>query len=346
MFYDILTFGSATLDIFLKSKDFKVIETKKFVTQRGLAVSLGSKIPVDEIEFATGGGGINTAATFALQNFKVAYCGMIGDDFMGGVIKDEFKKFKISDDFLISNSKFHTNLSVILSVPHRERTILVYKDASEKLNKEDIPWTKLKSKWFYIAPLSGNLVKIFELLINFAQKNNIKVFLNPGSTQLSLPREKIKKLFSKVDILILNQEEAAKAVGVGMIKEQKIFSILDQWTKGIFIMTKGPLGVLVSDGQYVYSARSLKEKKLIDRTGAGDAFGSGFLTGFLRWSKAIKQKFGLDRIEYAIQFGSANATSCLEKFGAKNGLLKSGQSIFKWGRLKIKKTNIKKKRIF
>jgi len=341
MFYDIITFGSATLDIFLKSKDFKIVETKKFITQKGLAVSLGSKIPIDEIDFATGGGGTNSAATFALQNFKVAYCGMLGDDFIGRIIKDELRDFKISDKFLMFSPKHHTNLSVILSIPRKERTILVYRDASERLNKNDIPWTKLKSKWFYLAPLSGNLVKVFEPIVNFAQKNNIKVFLNPGSTQLSLPREKIKKLFSKVDILILNQEEAAKVTGVHMTKEKEIFSILDEWVEGIAIMTKGPFGVVVSDGKYLYSSGVLKEKKLIDRTGAGDAFGSGFLTGFIQWSKKIKQKTGLDRIEYAIQYGSANATSCIEKFGAKNGLLESGDSIFKWGRLKIKKTKLK-----
>jgi len=59
---------------------------------------------------------------------------------------------------------------------------------------------------------------------------------------------------------------------------------------------------------------------VVDRTGAGDSFASGFVSGFL-------QKNG--DIEYAIQLAIANSTACLTKLGAKNGLLEKGEDFNK-----------------
>ena len=315
----------------MKSQEFKVVVQKKFITHSGLCVPLGSKIPVEDLEFATGGGGTNPAATFALQKFKVAYCGKVGDDNGGRAIIEELRVLGIDASLIIKDKKRKTNYSVVLSVPGKERTILVYRDASENLAPKEIPWKTIGAKWFYISPLSGKLVKIFKPLIDFAKKNKIKVFLNPGNTQLELSRSIWLPILKSIDVLMLNQEEAALLSGIPYEKEKEIFERLDDWTKGIVVMTKGPLGPVVSDGKFRYSAGCLKERKLVDRTGAGDAFGSGFLTGYIA---------SPGDIPYAIQLGSANATGCIEKFGAKNGILKKGESIYKRGKLKIKKEKV------
>ena len=83
-------------------------------------------------------------------------------------------------------------------------------------------------------------------------------------------------------------------------------------------MTKGSKGVIVSDGKFLYGAKIIRSKA-VDRTGAGDAFGSGFVSEFYRSGN----------IEKAIQLATANAASCLNQWGAKNGLLKKGQSFVK-----------------
>ena len=48
---------------------------------------------------------------------------------------------------------------------------------------------------------------------------------------------------------------------------------------GIVAVTSGPDGATVSDGNYIYHAGTFRETKLVDRTGVGDAFGSGFVAG-------------------------------------------------------------------
>ena len=92
-------------------------------------------------------------------------------------------------------------------------------------------------------------------------------------------------------------------------------------------MTKGPKGVVASGGKYLYRA-GVPKSKVIDRTGAGDSFASGFITGFIK-------KRG--NVEYAIQLGTANATSCLRKWGAKQGLLEKGE---KFEKVKVKKISV------
>jgi len=328
--YDIITFGSATRDIFLKSKTFKIVGEKKFITGKGLCLSLGSKIEVDDISFSTGGGGTNTAATFANQGFKTAFCGMVGDDPAGDDVIKDLEKFKIDTDFILKTNKKPTNHSVVLSSDvSKDRTIIVYRGASGELAKKDVPSQKLSAKWFYLAPLSEKVCNIFEYLVNFAAKNKIKVAVNPGNCQLSLPQKTWEKILKKTDVLILNQEEASLLTKIPYKKEEDIFKKIDKLCPGIAIMTKGPEGVVVSDGKYLYRSKTAPAK-VVDRTGTGDSFASGFLSGFIQTN---------GNIEYGIQLGMANSAGCLSKMGAKKGLLKKGQ-VFK--KVKVQKESCSK----
>ena len=78
-------------------------------------------------------------------------------------------------------------------------------------------------------------------------------------------------------------------------------------------MTKGPAGVAVSDGKNIYKA-GIPPSDIIDRTGAGDAFSSGFVSEFIRSNDTVK----------AIQFATVNASSVVAKVGSKAGILKKG----------------------
>ncbi|MFH0791876.1 MAG: carbohydrate kinase family protein [bacterium] len=312
--YDIITFGSATRDIFLNIDGLKVIKGKS-ITGELLALASDSKIPVEDLYIRTGGGGTNTATTFINQGFGVAYCGAVGDDKMGKEVVDDLKNRGVDCSFISYIKGKQTNCSVVLSSPSLHRTNLVFRGASSFLEKKNISFNKLKkAKWFYFAPFAKENIELFISLVDFAFKNKIKVAVNPGLPQLLLPLAKLKQFLSKTDILVLNQEEASLLTKIPYQKEIEIFKRIDELCPGIAIMTKGGVGVTVSDGKYLYSAPSLRSKEmiLVDATGAGDAFGSGFVAGLIRTNDIIK----------AIQLGMANSASCLSKWGAKDGLLK------------------------
>jgi ribokinase len=335
--FDIITFGSATRDQFIISKNLQMIKSDDFINGKGMCVPLGGKIYIDDIIFASGGGGTNVAATFALQGLKTACVGKVGDDPGGNAIIDELKKLGVNTAMLLNDAKQKTAYSIILSVPHGERTILVYEGACHELNKNDIFWPELKkTEWFYISGLAGKSAELFEPLINFAFENKIKIAVNPGQAQLSINIDRLEPLLNKINVFILNKEEAAKLTCLPYDNEKEIFRRLDAWINGIAVMTKGPEGVKVSDGRNIYLA-GIPESEILDRTGSGDAFGSGFVSGLIE--KSNNRPPTPEAIEYAIQLGTANATSTVQQFGAKNGLLKKGEW-GKWKRVEVKSYRI------
>ena len=162
------------------------------------------------------------------------------------------------------------------------------------------------------------------------KENNIKIAINPGIAQLSLPN--FAEITKKIDVLILNQEEASFLTKVPFEQEKEIFSKIDEMCNGVVVMTKGGEGVTVSaatpnvgeprpDGRdnNMYSALPPHDRVIVDTTGAGDSFASGFLSEFMKSSD----------IEASIQLGMANSVGCLSQIGAKNGLLKKGQEFEK-----------------
>jgi len=322
--FDIITFGSATLDIFVKPKEETILKDERFVTGKGVCFNLGSKVDIDKIDFFSGGGGTNTAATFAKQGFRVAFWGAVGDDLAGEEIIEELNERGIDTKFILKKKEKPTNHSIVISSEGEDRTILVYRGASELLNSKEISWKKLKTKWIYLAPLSGLLCDIFEDIVNFAFENKIKIAVNPGNCQLSLPIESLKRILSKVDVLILNQEEASFLTKIPFSEEQNIFKKIDEICPGIAIMTKGGEGVVVSDGKYLYRAKHSKIK-VVDMTGAGDSFASGFISDYIRYNGDM---------EKAVQLGLANSAACLSEKGAKNGLLDKNS---KFERVKVTK---------
>jgi ribokinase len=326
--FDIITFGAAIQDIYIKPEKFKILGSSKFATGKGVCFNLGSKIDIEDMQFYSGGGGTNTASSFAKQGFLTAFCGAVGLDISGTSLIDELSRLNIDIRFIKRFSEKATSHSVILSGLKEDRTIFVYKGASELLKEEMIPWNDIKeTRWFYLAPLAGELCNNFEPIVNFAKENNIKIAVNPGNSQLSLSKKTLKKIFAKVNILILNQEEASILTKTSYKKERLVFKKLDKLCPGITIMTKGKDGVLVSDGEFIYNAKSLKID-VADTVGAGDAFASGFVSAFIKENQDI---------EKAIQLGIANSASCLSQTGAKNGLLTSLQEFEK---VKVEKTKI------
>jgi len=324
--YDVITFGSATWDTFLDLEKPYFVRSKRFISSKGLCFNLGSKRDVSNINFASGGGGTNTSVSFEKQGFKTAYCGAVGDDVFGNEVINRLKESGIDCSLVFKNKLKPTNYSVILdSGSDKDRTILAYRGASEILSEKDIPWSKLRAKWFYLAPLSGKLANITKDIVDFAKINGIKIAFNPSNSQLGL--KDLRKIIDKVDVLLINQEEASILTEIPFKKEAEIFKAIDKMCPGIAIMTKGANGVIVSDGNYLYKAKPGKIK-IVDRTGAGDSFGSGFVSGLIRFEGDI---------ENAIQLGIANANSCLQEQGAKNGLLEKKD---KFKKVKIIKSKL------
>ena len=315
MKFDVITIGSATRDGFFEGIDFLSVEGKCFVANKGICLPLGAKLRIPKIHFLTGGSATNTAVSFARQGLKTAIICRVGDDISGKTIIEEQKEEKIDTQFIQKDYSAPTAYSVIFLTSSGERTILSYKGCAENLTVQEIPWKKIQTRWLCIGSL-GKEKNILKEIIQFAVSKNIKLTINPGWHELNWLKDN-PKWIDKFEIFICNQEEAAYFTDIPYNKEKKIFNKLDDLVKGIVVMTKGKNGVSVSDGKALWKAGIFnKKKKIIDETGAGDAFASGFISVFIK-QKEINEKI----IKEAIRVGNANACSVVKYIGTKLGIL-------------------------
>ena len=313
--FDIISIGSATRDVFFSADELKKFKIDEFQTGEAICFGYGSKIEMKKLVLTSGGGGTNAAVTFARQGLETANIGVVGKDFNGEEILKELSGEGIDISLFQKHDDDFTAYSVILVNSDGERTILSYKGEGQHFSTKMIPFDKLRARWMFLDSLGGHYDTL-EGLVTHAVKNSIKLATNPGGKELAHGLEKLKPLLKSFNVVIMNQEEASGLTGIDYKKEEEIFKFMDFLIDGIFVMTKGPDGVSVSDGKKIYSA-GVPDSPVVERTGAGDSFSSGFVVEYIRSGDIVK----------AIQFATANASSVVTKYGAKAGILKKND----WG---------------
>lgn len=316
----ILTFGAASQDVFLAGKALHArrdVRTRDYVEQ----FPLGAKVDVETIHYDTGGGATNAAVTFARQGLEVGFVGKIGHDPAGHEISRSLGKEGVLLDRIVTDPKLATGFSAILVAGNGERTILNHRGASHELKSKDIAIRTLEADWFYISSLAGNFDLLTKLL-KHANNHGIQVAIDPGNAELAQIK-KLRALLPLVTIVKANAQELALLFGGADLKDtvSRAHGVCPY-----VVGTNGPSGSYAAAAGKLYQAGTYQKVKVVDRTGAGDAFGSGFVAALAK---------GLP-IEDALSLGSANATGVVAQYGAKAGILKTGRI----KRMKVKVTNV------
>lgn len=299
--FDVISIGSATLDILAKSP---VLAKKLIADQVFLTIPYGSKNEIAQLQISSGGGATNTAVGFSRLGLRAAALARCGWDFGGRTIRQELKKEGVDESLLTQLENEETDLSVILVSPEGESTILVYRGKT-RLEKSLIDFNQLNCLWFCISNLEGNL-DLLASLVDFARENKIKVAFNPGRKEIN-QKDKLLTLVKNIDLLVINQEEADR-IGGKSEEYCKKMTAVTHGAAGVKLFT--PKGLLVADGF---------KMEMIDSTGAGDAFFCGLVAGLVKkWP-----------IEKALKLGIANGASVVTEIGAKSGLLRQ-EIIHNW----------------
>ena len=339
--FDVITIGSATRDAFFEG-DFPLVKWPKAESGKAYLLPFGEKLEAKKVFFTIGGNAGNASVTFARQGFKTACAAKTGSDVSGEEIRRRLKKERIETSFIVHDSRTPTSYSVLL-LENGERTILNYRGAGGKLRIDEVSLKNLSARWWYIS-LTGESSAMLKTLLKFTDDNGIAVAFNPTGYHIKHKRSEILSSLGKLSLLVLNKEDAAIVTAISFTNEKAVFKKIDRLTPGIVAVTDGKNGVTVSDGKLVYKAGVFKEKKLVDRTGAGDAFGSGFVAGLMRRGIGSKNISSAkpDDISYAIRLASANATSVVEKIGATEGVITKSEfdKNKRWKNFKINITRV------
>lgn len=307
--FDVISIGSAIRDIFIKNRDLKC--SVDDVCHPFNQALIGEKISVKRMYFDIGGGGSNSAATFARMGLKVGLMSRIGKDLAGKEVLRVMKEFKVDRTLVEVSVKEETGYSVIFLNKDGERTALTFRGAADFNQWGKIKPDKLNTNWFFITSLSGN-IKLIKELFGVAKKKGIKVAWNPGDAELSQGFNKLRGLLKQSEVVVLNLREAKL---VTKVRSNEIKNILAKMgkicPKGVICITQGSKGAWAMSGREIYWAKTL-DKKVVNATGAGDAFGSGLVAGLILYR---------DDIVRALQLAMLNSNGVVTKMGAKHGLL-------------------------
>jgi len=307
----VITVGTATLDVFLTGENFHAkrdVRTHDYIEQ----FPLGEKVEVDDVIFSTGGDATNAAVTFARHGYHAAFMGKIGDDLPGREVLAALRNEGIRTSLIAVDTDGRTDYSTLLLAPSGERTVLVFHGLSRELKSSDFDLGEIKGDLLYITSMGGNF-SFLESVLKSAKKSNMQVVYNPGKKEIS-QGARLKPLLEFVDILSANREEMEKLFG-----KDEPESLLKKAAKSCptVLLSNGAYGSWATDGEKLYHAGIYKDVKVIDRTGAGDAFGSGFTAALLA-GKSMTE---------ALIFASANSTSVVQYIGAKPGILKASAKL-------------------
>lgn len=305
--FDCVSIGAATLDLILKSKDFKIVKNSEFKTGTAICEMFGSKVEVDRFKVSSGGGATNSSCALAHFGLNTSCISAIGADAFSEVVIDDLNTYGVDTFNLKFSKKSQTPFSVILTAKGGGRTVLVYRGPKNKITVDDVIEKNLQTSWVYLTNLGDNFLVASEIISYLASKN-IKIMWNPGSNEL---KNLHLGILESIDIFNLNLEEASI---LSQKKMADLKGILTFFVKEVSakesLITLGEKGAFYIGGGSIFHVFPYKVA-VANTLGAGDAFGSGFLYGVIK-------KLGVEKsLEYAIK----NSASVVQKTGAKSGFL-------------------------
>ena len=309
----ILGIGNAIVDIFVKVDDnflskknlvkgsMKLIDNKEFK-------DLIQKIKIEKIE--AGGSIANTMAGIAYLGGKPSFIGKVNADRFGKIYRKSLEKINIDFPYVERNEKLPTGKSIIFITPDSERTMCTYLGISSQLSKKDINEDHIKNhELIFLEGYlwdKGKSEQMFRHVINLAKKNNIKIAMSLSDIFCVDRHRKdfFELLKNDLDILIGNENEINKLMKKNNFKDS--IKEIKKINK-LIVITKSENGSSAVFNKKVINCESIKVKKVLDLTGAGDLFASGFLKEYLDKSN----------IKKCLKTGARLAAIVIQKMGAR-----------------------------
>ncbi|MFH0773147.1 MAG: carbohydrate kinase family protein [bacterium] len=300
--YDVITIGSISVDMYFKG------ETLTRVGDR-YTLAVGGKYFVDYFYAGLGGGAANVAIGIQKHGFKTAIFGKIGNNQFKPLILKLLKDHDIQLHHCEEEDGYIKISSILLS-PEGERTIIHYESPHGHYVETDEDLKKLEhAKIIYLSNLSRVPLEERRRILSHAASKNIITIMNLGIADCRRPNEQIASLLQHTSILIVNTHEFAELVKKPFESidfKKDTVHLLPILRKKITVITDGKNGSYAYVNGEVYHESAPHVDKVVDTTGAGDAFSVGFIAGYLKKAS----------IETALQLGNKYGAHIVQKIGA------------------------------
>ncbi len=304
--FDLITVGDSVIDMYIPLTE---AEVKEVSGERKLLLNFGDKIPVGDSITMVAGNAANSAVGASRLKLKTGSYINIGNDSDGGRIKEALKDEGVDIRYLVKDEKLPSNHNIILDF-RGDRTILTHHQ-SWKYRLPELD----RTKWVYLTSMSPSFAdsNIISELTSYIERTNANLIYNPGTFQIKSGVKKTSKLLMLTSVFIVNLEEAKVILGLDEGDEvpvkKLLQGLLDLGPKKV-VITNRDKGSFGFDGESFYQMEAFPAK-LLEMTGAGDAFATGVCAGL----------FYNGSLPEAMRWGAANSASVVEQVGAQAGLL-------------------------
>ena len=311
--YDVITIGEATIDAFMTIHDAN--SKCHLETHTGeLCFKHGSKIDVEKYDFQMGGNAANVAVGLTRLGLNAAPACEIGDDEFSIKIRNQMALEGVERMLVTQSKGRQSNFSVIINFKG-DRTI--FNEDLKRAHKFD--FEDMASKYIYLTSMGDEWVGPYEHALAFGKTHGSKIVFNPGTRQLSHKTEIIQNVLKVTDILFVNKEEAELILFNHFNKKvdnsdnyiKDLCQELQKLGPKTIVMTNGKEGSYALTPEGTFLVQGLFPGKAIERTGAGDAYSTGFL-GALIYDLSV---------EKAMKWGAINSAAVVSVIGAEAGLL-------------------------
>ena len=285
---DVVGIGNAIVDVLAHSTDNFLLEneiSKGVMTLIGETATRQLYSKMENPEEQSGGSAANTIACIASMGGKCAFIGKVNDDAAGRSFQNSIRSSGILFETQSSKDSEATAKCLVLVTPDAQRTMLTYLGACSQLGPKDIDADIIRaSKFTY---LEGYLwdpepaKKAFLLAAKIAHSANRKVALSLSDPFcVSRHRNEFKELIKNdINILFANEDEILSLYEVNRLSEA-IDAVSENCE--LAAITRGSKGSIIVADKKIHSIDPAPVDKVLDTTGAGDAYAAGFLYGLVR----------------------------------------------------------------
>lgn len=313
--FDILSIGDVVTDAFIKlfDDDAKVITDNE--NGKWLAMPFATKLPFDYSAVVPGAGNAsNAAVSFAQLGLKTGFVSNVGADAQGREIISTLEACGVEADFIRINRGKMSNYNYVLWYKE-ERTILIKHEEYDyrwpRFHVRDVP------RWVYFSSIGKNALGYHDDIADWLEDNpKVHLAFSPGTFQIAAGTKRLKRIYERSSILLLNREEAVRVGGGKYDDIDDLFDKLHALGPQVVVITDGPKGAYASDGmKRLFMPPYPDPKPPYERTGAGDAFSSTFVAAAAK---------GLS-LEEALRWGPINSMSVVQEVGSHAGLLSESE---------------------
>ncbi|MBU1323014.1 carbohydrate kinase [Patescibacteria group bacterium] len=296
-----------------------------------IAMNPGNLVEAEGFLKKFGGAPANTASGLAKLGLPVSFIGKVGQDPFGYFLKRELDTYKVNTKKLVMSETGTTTLALVSLTKQGDRDFFFIRGVHDKILPSEVELPK-NTGIFHFGSLTQTTVqasKATDKLISQAIKAGAILSYDPNIREFlwgDLKRAKLVILDTakKVNILKVNEEEAELLSGIK--NPQRAAEKLFRDNLDILIITLANKGCYYKTKKYEGLIPTIKVK-VVDTTGAGDAFNAGLISGLYEAKKRASElsKIELEKIlKRAVIIGTLTTTKkgAVTAFPNKNEITK------------------------